>query len=79
MNQTETITWFSLAKQKPNPAKGIGRYLVTSQNGYVDYDTWYDGSFFKSEARDPKTGNRDYDEFAIAWAEMPKGYIEPTS
>jgi hypothetical protein len=76
MNQTETITWFSLTKQKPNPAKGIRQYLVTFQNGTVGYDTWSDGSFFQSDARDPETGNRDYDEFAIAWAEVPKGYVE---
>jgi hypothetical protein len=77
MKNTETITWISLAKQKPNPVGDHkGRYLVTLSNGLIDIDGWLQGDFNKSAARDPKTGNRDYDEFAIAWAEMPKGYIE---
>jgi hypothetical protein len=75
---TEIITWTPLARQKPVPVgdhKGV--YLVKMSNGTIDFDVWSEKwkDFFKSSARDPKTGGRDYGSFAIAWAEMPKGYI----
>jgi hypothetical protein len=83
MNQSETVTWIPLAQQKPprfcfHGPQDPRPYLVTLSNGMVATDYWDEekGDFFKSLARDPKTGNRDHDEFAIAWAEPLKGYVE---
>jgi hypothetical protein len=83
MNTTETITWIPLAKEKPprfcfHGSQDRRPYLVTFSDGTISTDYWDEksGDFFKSLARDPKTGNRDYDEFAIAWAEPLRGYVE---
>ena len=66
-----------MSKQKPQPNEGHkGFYLVTLSDGRIDIDGWLENDFNKSAARDPKTGGRDYDDFAIAWAEMPRGYVE---
>jgi hypothetical protein len=76
MNTTEIITWIPLAKQKPPSDGGVKSYLVTLSDGRIDTDTWCDTDFFKSGARDPKTGGRDYDFFVVSWAEMPKGCLD---
>jgi hypothetical protein len=76
-NPAELIAWIPMAKQKPQPPKGHkGIYLVTFSNGLVGFDGWFQNDFDRSAARDPKTGGRDYDEFVIAWAEPPTGYVE---